>query len=424
MKFLSYCYIIMSILLSNTINAQWQKVFNPGSRILSIKEFGGRIYTGTEDNGAWLSKDSGESWSKLSISSLTGSYDVKDFESDGSSVWIGTRGGGVIYSHDGETNWQLFNTGFETQAYISKLILIGDTLFAAHSTDAGLMPSGVYKTSITNIDWKPSGYGFPGNIYSVSSMVLSKGNVFYVGNQHSGTKGNIFMSKDKGKNWSAKPVENMIDINCLFTSQDYLYAGTANGIYYTTDLDTVWNIYGTDLSGYYVDDIVNDNGKIFAAVDEIGIIHSNDNGDSWQNISYNLPLNNEFISNIKVIDGYIYAGLGSNNGLWRIPIDATQVDENENIRQEYQLFQNYPNPFNAQTTIQFKIAKSDYIELNIYDVQGNYVKNLYSGTLIAGKYQIKWDSSNNLGHNVASGVYFYQIKTKNYNYVRKMQLIK
>ena len=42
----------------------------------------------------------------------------------------------------------------------------------------------------------------------------------------------------------------------------------------------------------------------------------------------------------------------------------------------------------------------------------------------AGLHSVEWDGSNNFGYRVASGVYFYQLKTDDHNVVRKMQLLR
>jgi flagellar hook assembly protein FlgD len=64
------------------------------------------------------------------------------------------------------------------------------------------------------------------------------------------------------------------------------------------------------------------------------------------------------------------------------------------------------------------------VEISVYDVRGTLVRKIWSGGLEPGFHSVEWDGTNNLGSPVASGVYFYQLKTEERNLVRKMQLLR
>lgn len=61
----------------------------------------------------------------------------------------------------------------------------------------------------------------------------------------------------------------------------------------------------------------------------------------------------------------------------------------------------YPNPFNAKTTIEFSLAESGDVELNLYDITGAKVETIRRARLKAGRHSIVWDA-----RDTASGVYF------------------
>lgn len=86
---------------------------------------------------------------------------------------------------------------------------------------------------------------------------------------------------------------------------------------------------------------------------------------------------------------------------------------------KYQLFENYPNPFNPSTTIKFQIPKDENVSLKIYNMLGKEVVVLANGYFKSGIYSFKFDAGN-----LASGVYFYVIKTNSYSDTKKMLLIK
>ena len=93
-------------------------------------------------------------------------------------------------------------------------------------------------------------------------------------------------------------------------------------------------------------------------------------------------------------------------------------DENLSIT-NYMLNQNYPNPFNPTTTISFQLPIASQVTLKIYDILGKEVATLVDEMKKAGNYQVKFDATQ-----LASGMYFYRLDTKNFSQVRKMILMK
>lgn len=91
---------------------------------------------------------------------------------------------------------------------------------------------------------------------------------------------------------------------------------------------------------------------------------------------------------------------------------------------DYQLGQNYPNPFNPTTNIQYSLKSDGHVELNIYNVLGQNVRNLVSEAKPAGTYTVQWDGRDASGTQVASGVYFYKIKSGDFSEIKKMVLMK
>ena len=68
--------------------------------------------------------------------------------------------------------------------------------------------------------------------------------------------------------------------------------------------------------------------------------------------------------------------------------------------------------------------------LTIYDSSGQpVIRTLEVGHRIASAYEnrskaIYWDGRNDVGEQVASGVYFYNLSTGNYSATRKMLVVK
>lgn len=89
------------------------------------------------------------------------------------------------------------------------------------------------------------------------------------------------------------------------------------------------------------------------------------------------------------------------------------------IKNEVVLDQNYPNPFNPKTTISYFIPEASFVTLKIYDVLGREIITAVNEEQTIGNYKIDF-----YGDELSSGIYFYQIKTKNYIETKKMLLLK
>ena len=87
---------------------------------------------------------------------------------------------------------------------------------------------------------------------------------------------------------------------------------------------------------------------------------------------------------------------------------------------------NYPNPFNPITTISFSTTEStENTEICIYNLKGQIIKTFHiPQSEIKNPNSVVWDGMDETGKQVASGIYFYKLKTKDYESVRKMILIK
>ena len=91
--------------------------------------------------------------------------------------------------------------------------------------------------------------------------------------------------------------------------------------------------------------------------------------------------------------------------------------------QAYSLSQNYPNPFNPATSIAYTLPEAQHIDIAVFNVRGDLVKQLVSGFKDAGLYNISWDATNAVGQKVTTGVYFYRINAGSFTETKKMTLM-
>ena len=96
------------------------------------------------------------------------------------------------------------------------------------------------------------------------------------------------------------------------------------------------------------------------------------------------------------------------------------VEEKTNeIPNGFSLEQNYPNPFNPSTTIKYSIPEESFVSLKVYDAIGNLVETILEKEQNSGVYTVQFD-----GTKLASGIYYYQIKTPKFTQTKKLMLLK
>lgn len=114
------------------------------------------------------------------------------------------------------------------------------------------------------------------------------------------------------------------------------------------------------------------------------------------------------------------------NELTIVQLDQSLIDAPTSVRDnitgspiEFGLDQNYPNPFNPATNIGYRISNIGFVSLRIFDVLGREVTVLVNEVKLPGVYTVSFD-----GSSLTSGVYFYQIRTKNFISTKKMIIAK
>ncbi|TFH46734.1 MAG: T9SS type A sorting domain-containing protein, partial [ANME-2 cluster archaeon] len=92
---------------------------------------------------------------------------------------------------------------------------------------------------------------------------------------------------------------------------------------------------------------------------------------------------------------------------------------------EFSLYPNFPNPFNPSTTLQFDVPEyTDNLELSIYNITGEKIRSLYTGSMKKGRFTLKWDGTDDTHRLLPSGVYFALLRAAAFSQSIKMMLIK
>ena len=106
-------------------------------------------------------------------------------------------------------------------------------------------------------------------------------------------------------------------------------------------------------------------------------------------------------------------------------LTAVAETGNGSVPSHWSLRQNYPTPFNSSTVLPFQAPTSIAdAALHIYNLQGQKVRTLVEGPVIAGYREISWDGQDQNGRIVASGVYLYRLKTGSIDLTRKLLFLR
>ncbi|MCD6115678.1 T9SS type A sorting domain-containing protein [bacterium] len=110
----------------------------------------------------------------------------------------------------------------------------------------------------------------------------------------------------------------------------------------------------------------------------------------------------------------------NNFGFMKLASDSvnTLIYKGAAVIHDYQLFQNYPNPFNSCTVIHYSIEKASHVVVTVYNIKGQKVAALVNKSQAAGTYNVIWNAQD-----VPSGVYFYRLKTNQFEKTNKMLLL-
>lgn len=89
------------------------------------------------------------------------------------------------------------------------------------------------------------------------------------------------------------------------------------------------------------------------------------------------------------------------------------------VPEDYVLEQNYPNPFNPSTTINFGLKESGHVTMTVYNALGEEVMQVLDHEMEAGYHRVVIKAED-----LATGLYFYQIRVNAFTSVKKMIVIK
>lgn len=122
------------------------------------------------------------------------------------------------------------------------------------------------------------------------------------------------------------------------------------------------------------------------------------------------------VTQLKRVAGYLQSYY--NSGLYKVLRSYSLEMIPPNIK-ELGMFQNYPNPFNSQITIRYRLPIARTVRLEIFNSSGQKVAALVNEHQESDEYDVVWDASG-----IASGIYFARLRVAQYDFTKKLLLLK
>ncbi|MCB5251840.1 MAG: S8 family serine peptidase [Candidatus Cloacimonadaceae bacterium] len=229
--------------------------------------------------------------------------------------------------------------------------------------------------------------------------------------------GDIYVMDSSGANLPGTPISLGVSVECTPVVARYDYGSNYAGIIFGDSNGKLHSVRidGSESPNFPIP--LNGNIKVSAALADIDHdgdldIIIPDNGSY-----YVLDIKRPFFS----IEWACYTGSYSRAGniYQTTPTQDPVVDMHST-----KLLAAYPNPFNPSTTLSFSLKDHGNVSLDIYNQKGQKVRSLLNDVLPAGEHSIHWNGTDDNGQNVASGLYFYRMKSGKYSSTRKMILMK
>ena len=157
---------------------------------------------------------------------------------------------------------------------------------------------------------------------------------------------------------------------------------------------------------------------------------SSNGGSNWEGIKLNIDTHQlsyvwtvpKIITDnarIRIIQNNTGGDYEDASGDFIITDVQTSIGVQEKNPAVFKLHPNYPNPFNPTTTINYEVPNSTNMDLSVYNLLGQKVVTLVSGTQSAGYHSIQWDASN-----VSAGAYFIKFQADDFLQIKKAILLK
>ncbi len=389
-RVISFILFASVALGATTLHAQWVLTNGPGALCLTVS--GTNLFAGNE-NGVFLSKDNGTTWSAENDGFSDNNLYVGSLAASGTNL-LAVNGDTVYLSTNNGRTWTAENAGVSTQ--ITSLAVSGSNLLVGseYREEVDICGDtaeygGVFFSTDKGTNWTAANAGLPA--YNAPLAFAVSGTNLFAGTDGSG----VYLSTNNGQSWkSANTGMTTAHVYALAVSGTNIFAGTGSGIFLSTDGGSSWDSVSIGLpSSTIVVSLVVSGTNLFAATNS-GVFLSTNSGASWTEENTGLPANSYGLS-LAVIGANLFVTTGP--GVYRRPLSEFENTAAVSAQSSPTPsgIQIYPNPFSQSTQITFSSQAAGYAEVSIVNMLGVEVARLFSGELTAGEHSFTWDAGEN-----------------------------
>ena len=332
---------LLTIILATQDGENWEKINFPASETVTLNG----VFFVTADSGwvvgdngiIYATTDGGQSWVQQNSGTYRKLARVQFLDNMNGWITGGWQDGSsylVLKTNDGGNTWQ--NMSFGSTCFSCLDICFTDELNGWICGDDNELNPFIYHTSDGGVNWVsqtvPEGAGTPSSIdfansnegwVSTSSIYLSP-------------LGAILHTTDGGNNWEIQfntgmPYNDCIDVrdeqHIAIAAVD-IFSPPSEKIYVTSDGGESWN-YSLSPTVDYTEGIQYVGNDIWFVSDYSQILHSSDNGESWD-WDYKSPFYNS-IAWSNNMNGWIVSGTGNGGSCLRTTDGGETWDYDENV---------------------------------------------------------------------------------------------
>jgi photosystem II stability/assembly factor-like uncharacterized protein len=255
-----------------------------------------------------------------------------------------------------------------------------------------------------------------GTITSLAVSPLNAG-VVYAGTDD----GNVWVKDGNGSDWefisSELPIRwvtrvatDPFDENTAYVSfSGYRYDEFLPHIFKTTDKGQSWEDISGNLPEAPINDIIpdpEDDSTLYIATD-VGVFVTRDNGISWELIGSNLPtvpvMDLKLHNPTRKLIAATYGRSMHTYDLFQDTILTSVQDAGFDISiMDISVF---PNPFSKKVHVKFYLPKEENGDISIYNSSGEKVEAVFSGVFKKRENKFQWEAAN-----LPTGTYFIYVK--------------
>ena len=362
--------------------------------------------------------DGGENWTHSTLSANSFLFDVTFTDEDNgyvagclnggsaAAIWRTTNGGASWTYQSFSASWGFYAVDFPNE----------DIGYACGWNGR------IYKTINAGDSWGPLSSG-TSDVFRYLSFVDATHGYAICGSNYNNS--NRVYKTTNGTSWSL--VKNfgggmVIGGVHFFDENTGIIVGNddAEAILKTYDGGVTWESRHSAPSGYTLQGLSGQGDACVAAGHGGRILLSHDAGETWTLDGTAVPVTTLMATCVK--DGAMLCA-GTSGRIFK-RVGTTPVLPEIILGTAPRLLSNRPNPFNPSTQIEYELARSGHVKLEIFDARARLVRVLVNDSFVAGRHSVSWDGRNGRGQSSPSGLYFCLLRTIDGTDSRKLSLLK